>query len=121
MSRLTASLAGAFFVLAACATAAPELTAAPVVPVVQARPMQAPGMACLPRAEMLRQLALKYQEAPIAAGLTETNNIMVEVFSTSDGATWTLVITNVNGTSCVIANGFGWRTLTPGPHLGPGI
>ena len=51
--------------------------------------------------------------------MTAAGNIMLEVFATIDGETWTLIITNVNGVSCFVASGFGWRTLTPGPHLGP--
>ncbi len=108
--------------MSACAAPAPILVAEPVAPVVQARPMQIPqGAACLPRADMLQRLAEKYEEAPVAAGLTSTNNIMVEILTTGDGGSWSLIITNIHGKSCMIANGYGWRSLDPpGPHLGPG-
>ena len=65
---------------------------------------------CDQRAKVLGHLAQKYHEAPIAVGVTSSGGI-VEVLTTGDGHTWTIILSNPNGTSCLIAAGEGWRTL----------
>ncbi len=75
---------------------------------------------CLPRVDVLNQLAQRYGEAPVAAGLTNGGSGMVEVLTTGDGRTWTIIVTSPQGLSCLVAAGQGWRRLNPpGPHLGP--
>jgi hypothetical protein len=65
---------------------------------------------CDQRADIIGSLAEKYREAPVAIGVTSTGG-MVEVLTTSDGATWTIIMSNPNGTSCLVAAGEGWRAL----------
>ena len=65
---------------------------------------------CDQRAKVLGHLAQKYHEAPIAVGVTSSGGI-VEVLTTGDGQTWTIILSDPNGTSCLIAAGEGWRTL----------
>ncbi len=57
----------------------------------------------------------KYQEAPIGAGVTNSGGL-VEVLTTSDGSTWTIIVTTPQGVSCLVATGEGWRTLKPKPE-----
>ena len=64
---------------------------------------------CNDRDRVLDLLAKKYQEAPVAAGVTNTGGL-VEVLSASKGDTWTIIVTTPEGTSCLIAAGEGWRT-----------
>ena len=73
---------------------------------------QAPAQAqqCDQRARVIGHLAQKYKEAPVAIGVTSTGG-MVEVLSTGDGGTWTIILSNPNGTSCLVAAGEGWRAL----------
>lgn len=66
--------------------------------------------ACLPRDDILGQLAKKYSEVPVALGVTSKGGL-VEVLTTSNGSTWTIIITTPQGTSCMIATGEGWRTM----------
>ncbi len=73
---------------------------------------QASQHRCIPRAEALGHLAQKYKEAPVAIGVTNSGGI-VEVLTTSDGATWTIIISTPDGTSCLVAAGENWRLLTP--------
>lgn len=75
---------------------------------------------CMARADLLDRLAEKYSEAPIAFGLTNSGGL-VEVIANSDGTSWTIIISNVNGTSCLVAAGEGWRNRRepPKPNLGP--
>ena len=50
-----------------------------------------------------------YSEAPVSMGVT-TSGAVIEVFASEDG-TWTLVITQPNGLSCLIAAGQDWESL----------
>jgi hypothetical protein len=61
---------------------------------------------------VLSLLASKYKEAPVAVGVTNTGGL-VEVLSSGDGATWTIIITTPEGWSCLVAYGEGWRGLVP--------
>ena len=71
---------------------------------------------CDRRAKVLGHLAQKYKEAPIAVGVTSSGGI-VEVLTTGDGETWTIILSDPNGTSCLIAAGEGWRSLPFDDHL----
>ncbi|MFQ5958231.1 MAG: hypothetical protein ACE5LF_02570 [Alphaproteobacteria bacterium] len=72
---------------------------------------------CAPHAEVTKRLDKVYSEAPIGIGLA-SNGGVIEMFATSDGATWTIVMTMPDGKSCVMATGETWETL-PGKPLGP--
>ncbi len=62
-------------------------------------------------AESLKQ---SYTETPVSMGVTSGGGI-IEVFSSPKG-TWTLVITQPNGMSCLIAAGQDWEEL-PKPEM----
>ncbi len=62
-----------------------------------------------PRAEIVKQLGDAYAEAPVAIGLTG-NGSVIELFSTGDGSTWTIVITSPDGLSRVVASGESWMS-----------
>lgn len=71
-------------------------------------PLPAHGQpVCMPRAEIVARLEHRYQEHQIAAGLT-LNDWLIEVWATEDGETWTLLLTQPNGMSCVIGAGTYW-------------
>ena len=61
----------------------------------------------LPRANLVEQLGARYSETQAAVGVANTGGV-IEVFTTSDGSTWTLVLTKPDGTSQVIAAGETW-------------
>ncbi len=65
---------------------------------------------CAPHNEVVDQLAKKYGEAPVAIGVTSGGGL-VEVLTTSDGTTWTMILSMPNGTTCLVAAGEGWRVL----------
>ena len=50
-----------------------------------------------------------YAEAPVSIGVT-TSGAVIEVFASEKG-TWTLVLTQPNGLSCLIAAGLDWESL----------
>ncbi len=65
---------------------------------------------CNTRDEVLKLLAKKYQEAPVAAGVTNTGGL-VEVLTNIKGDTWTIIVTTPQGQSCLVAAGEGWRSM----------
>ncbi len=67
---------------------------------------------CDQRDKIVERFAVKFKEAPIAMGVS-SNGRLIEVLSTQDGDTWTLIITSPDGNSCMIASGQGWRAK---PH-----
>ncbi|MGF1593023.1 MAG: hypothetical protein ACFCUW_07075 [Kiloniellaceae bacterium] len=56
---------------------------------------------------MLQQ---KYKEQPVALGVTH-NGGLVEVLSTGNGNTWSIIVTTPQGMSCLVAAGEGWRAM----------
>ncbi len=65
---------------------------------------------CNERDHVLKLLAKKYKETPIAAGVTNTGGL-VEVLAAAKGGTWTIIVTTPQGVSCLVAAGEGWRNM----------
>lgn len=63
--------------------------------------------ACFNRDALVKHLDGKFDEAPIAAGLA-ANGSVLEVFTSPDGLTWTIVLTQPNGATCIMASGESW-------------
>ncbi len=75
-------------------------------------------MPCFSRDAALSRLAAKYGEVPVAVGVT-SKGALVEVLTSGDGGTWTIILSMPNGTSCLITSGEGWRNVEraeTGPH-----
>ncbi len=66
--------------------------------------------ACASRAQLLDQLSSRYKEAPVAVGLSSSGSL-IEVLTSDDGSTWTIMVSPPNGSSCLIAAGEGWEEL----------
>ncbi len=49
-------------------------------------------------------------ETPIALGLEKRGDV-VEIFSSGDGATWTMVFTRPDGETCLVASGEAWQAI----------
>ena len=65
---------------------------------------------CDDREKVLTLLSDKYKESPVAIGVTN-NGGLVEVLSTNEGTTWSIIVTTPKGVSCLVAAGEGWRAL----------
>ncbi len=65
---------------------------------------------CTTHTEVVKQLASQHSETPAAIGLA-SNGGVVEVFTTGDGSTWTMVITMPDGMTCMMAAGEAWESL----------
>lgn len=72
----------------------------------------APEAVCFDRSSLIEHLSGRFAETPVAAGLA-ANGSMVEVFSSPDGQTWTIVLTRPDGATCVVASGESWIDVIP--------
>ncbi len=70
---------------------------------------------CNDRDKALALLTNKYQEAPVGIGVSNTGKL-VELLTTADGRTWTIIETTPDGRTCLVASGEGWRKVE---HEGP--
>ena len=81
-----------------------------------ALPAQAQGRdQCGPRDQVVQVLNAKYQESQRALGLIN-EKAMMEVYISPAG-TWTMVVTNEAGVTCVLAAGEAWDEM-PANTLG---
>ena len=67
---------------------------------------------CNTRSSVGSRLADKYGEQVTANAVTH-NGTLLEVLTTLDGRTWSIIITSPRGRSCLVAAGEGWRDLAP--------
>ncbi len=70
---------------------------------------------CGKHSDIIARLAARYAETPHFIAVTD-GNWMAEILISKGGATWTLVITNAMGTSCITATGKNWRPVKPKPE-----
>ena len=68
------------------------------------------AQACDQRKRVIGHLAAKYKEAPVAIGVTNAGGL-IEVLSSGEGQTWTIIVSSPDGTSCLLATGEGWREI----------
>lgn len=71
-----------------------------------------PRMPCYNAIEVAKQLSAKYDEAPVAFGMQSNGNLL-QVYSSAEKGTWTVVSTTPSGMSCIVAAGKHWEQLPP--------
>ena len=76
-----------------------------------ALPAAAEPRVCGKRADVINQLSVKYSEAPAAMGLSSDGGV-IEVLTSANGNTWTIIITQPDGLSCLVSAGEYWETAT---------
>ena len=69
--------------------------------------------ACILHDVALQQLSKSYSEQVAGRGLTADGQKMIELLTSEDGS-WTLIITDVHGNTCMLASGDVWVRL-PAP------
>jgi hypothetical protein len=65
---------------------------------------------CGPRKALIKELSQRYHEVQVAIGVSN-NGSLVEVLTSKDGLTWSIMISKPNGASCLVSVGEGWETL----------
>lgn len=66
--------------------------------------------ACRTHDGAIQQLQREFSEHVTARGLAKQGRVMAELFK-SDSGSWTFVITDVKGRSCVLASGQAWHNV----------
>ena len=79
--------------------------------VLASRPADAQQV-CLLHEAAQEQLSERFHEDVAGRGLASNGKSMVELYTSEDGS-WTLVVTDVEGRSCVIGSGVGWINDEP--------
>jgi hypothetical protein len=94
------------------------LLLAGAMPLFAAAPAAGQVCRCAPRDDMVSTLGERFKEKEHAYGQLNRQAI-IEIF-VSDKGGWTIVITGIDGISCVLAAGIGWETLpaSVGDHVG---
>jgi hypothetical protein len=77
-----------------------------------ATPAMAAPEICGTRADLLKELTQRYSEAPVAIGLANSG-ALVEILTNDNGSTWSIMVSQPNGTSCLVAAGKEWQELKP--------
>lgn len=70
--------------------------------------------ACDLRTHAVVELEKEYKETVSGRGLTTNGYQMVELFVSKDGS-WTILATDANGRSCLLADGQSWQGITTLP------
>lgn len=65
-------------------------------------------MPCGARSDVITGLQGKFSETPVAIGLSNNGGV-VEVLASPDGGTWTIIVTDPQGISCLMATGEYWE------------
>jgi len=79
---------------------------------------QGPPGACFPREHLLSWLSENFGEEPVGFGVTDGK--LLELLTSKDGQSWTIIMTWPNGTSCMMTGGEGWRRVLQ-PAEGPAV
>lgn len=83
-------------------------------------PALAQSSGCHSHERLTKLLKERFAEHPVAAGL-EASGRLIELFASTDSASWTLVTTTPAGESCVIAVGEHWLDAKPIAPDGPQV
>jgi len=77
--------------------------------------------ACGPRDIVVEKLESGYKEALVGGGLSGATHLL-EVWSSAETGSFTILLTQANGTSCILAAGQNWHGEMPAqPVADPGI
>lgn len=67
-------------------------------------------LACGARDEMINRLKSNFGEAQTGLGLISEARIL-EVWSSEETGTWTILMTDARGQTCMVAAGEAWKTM----------
>ena len=68
------------------------------------------GSNCGQRNTVLDYLSAKYSEKPVAMGIA-ANGGLIEVLTSKEGSTFTIIVTMPQGETCMVAAGESWESL----------
>ena len=83
-------------------------------------PQPAQAAACMDHAAMVKYLADKFKEQPVAVGLSGgVPPIVIELYVSRDSGSWSLVGTTPDRASCIIGSGIAMTLVPVGKDLQP--
>jgi hypothetical protein len=71
---------------------------------------EAAGRRCAPRDTVVTRLAEGYGERRQSIGLG-ANNAVIEIFASDETGSWTIVVTDTAGVTCLVASGLAFEAL----------
>lgn len=71
------------------------------------------GPPCGPRDGIVAALSQQFGEEPAGMGISDEGPVM-EVFANARTGTWTALVSDPSGQSCIIEYGEGWLTIAQG-------
>jgi hypothetical protein len=74
--------------------------------------------ACFKRSDLVVYLADQFKETPQVVAVTDAG-MLLEVFASKRGATWTMAVTTPAGLTCLMATGQDWQSLPTSAEVGP--
>jgi hypothetical protein len=77
-----------------------------------AAPAVAGGTYCAERSQIAERLTSGYSEQLVGGGM-QSQNGLIEIWTTPAGETWTILMTRPDGISCVMASGTDWYSRQP--------
>jgi hypothetical protein len=100
-----------------------SLFVAAVSPAAVAQDQAPSGAPCGVRTEVVQNLADQFGETQREIGLVPQRDVIMELFASGDGQTWTLMLSFPDGNSCLFASGTDWgatghAVLKPGSSRG---
>ncbi|MEM8698192.1 MAG: hypothetical protein AAGF44_03425 [Pseudomonadota bacterium] len=91
------------------AAALPAAIPAPVQAQSQTQ-VRSPQMICGKRQNIIQQLERKYGETARVMGFSQGAGV-VEVYANTESGSWTILVTNPSGTSCLMAAGEAFEAM----------
>lgn len=88
-----------------------KLLFATLIAATVATPLLAQQRNCADRELVLERLADAYGETRQSIGIG-TNNMVVEVFASTETGTWTITVTSPQGMTCLVASGQAFENLS---------
>jgi len=70
---------------------------------------------CASRDRVLEVLSDTYGETRQSMGLG-ANNFVVEVFASAETGSWSIIVTQPTGVTCLVASGQAWQVLAEAPE-----
>ena len=67
---------------------------------------------CSPQGAMAKFLSEKYGESQIGVGIHHAGPL-VELFFAKETNSWSILVTNTDGITCLIASGHNWQSFAP--------
>ncbi len=77
---------------------------------------QAGTIYCGARPDVVELLASDFREQPSSVGVTGDGRLL-EVLTNEDATTWSILLTDSRGQSCIVATGEGWQNRKVDPAM----